>query len=143
MFFESMNNHLKNRACILHIFLFLSFLLYFTKVPVHSGLGIENTQTNLVLCYRNLEKHFLKYLGQGLGHSRCSRNHGEDNRQLDAHQTNVSLAGLGPEVLRQEVLSGWGCEAGALGQGVAPAQLGQAVGGGRGEALLSPFPEGH
>lgn len=143
MIFESINNHLKNRACILHIFLFLSFLLYFTKVPVHSGLGIANTQTNLVLCYRNLEKHFLKYLDQGLGHSRCSRNHGEDNRQLDSHQTNVSLAGLGREVLRQEVLSGGGCGAGALGQGAAPAQLGRAVGVGQGEALLSPFPEGH
>lgn len=143
MIFESINDHLKNRACILHVFLFLSFLLYFTKVPVHSGLGIANTQTNLVLCYRNLEKHFLKYLDQGLGHSRCSRNHGEDNRQLDSHQTNVSLTGLGWEVLRQEVLSGGGLWSRGPGTRSCPCSARPGGGGRAGEALLSPFPEGH
>lgn len=40
---------------------FVCISFFPTKVPVHGRLGIENTKTNLVLCYRNLKKHFLKY----------------------------------------------------------------------------------
>ena len=77
-------------ACTLYISFSFNFYYTLPQAPVHNGLGAETTQTNPVFCAGNLEKQFLKYLAQGLGHSGCSRNHHQDNGRPDSDQTHIS-----------------------------------------------------